>query len=55
MNNQTFEILQKTKVRFETILEVDDSLNKYLKAEIRDIVELISRILDETTQTSDTP
>lgn len=49
MNNQTFETLQKTKVRFEAILEVDDSLNKNLKAEIRDIVELITRILDEVT------
>lgn len=49
MDNKTFETLQKTKVRFEAILEVDHSLNKYLKAEIRDIVELIDRILDEVT------
>lgn len=53
MNNQTFETLQKTKVRLETCLEVDDSLNKYLKSEIRDIVELIARILDEVTTSQD--
>ena len=49
MNNQTFETLQKTKTRLEACMEVDKSLNKYLKAEIRDIVKLIDRILDEVT------
>lgn len=49
MNNQTFETLQKTKVRLTACLEVDKSLNIYLRAEIRDIVELIDRILDEVT------
>lgn len=49
MNNQTLETLQRTKARLEACLEVDKSLNKYLKAEIRDIIELIARILDEVT------
>lgn len=55
MNNQTHETLQKTKVRLTACLEMDKSLNIYQKAEIRDIIELIDRILDETAQTSDTP
>jgi len=46
---KTFETLQKTKVRLTACLEVDRSLNVYQKAEIRDIIELIDRILDETT------
>lgn len=49
MNNQTLETLQKTKVRLTACVEVDKSLNLYQKAEIRDIIELIDRILDEVT------
>ena len=49
MNNQTFETLQKTKVRLEACLEVDKSLNVYLRAEICDVIELIVRMLDEVT------
>lgn len=55
MLNNTFETLQKTKVRLTACVEVDKSMDIYTKAEIRDIVELIDRILDETTQTSDAP
>lgn len=55
MNNQTFETLQKTKVRLTACVEVDKSLDIYTKAEIRDIIELIDRILDEAAQTIDTP
>lgn len=47
MNNVTFETLQRTKVRLQSCLEVDTSLNVYQKAEIRDIIELIDRIFDE--------
>ena len=53
MNNQTHETLQKTKVRLTACLEVDRSLNVYQKAEIRDIIELIDRILDEVTSPQD--
>lgn len=55
MNNQTFETLQKTKVRLTACLEVDKSLDIYLKAEIRDIIELINRILDEVANEEHTP
>lgn len=53
MLNNTFETLQKTKVRLTACLEVDKSLDIYLKAEIRDIVELIDRILDEVASSQD--
>lgn len=55
MLNNTFETLQKTKVRLTACLEVDKSLDIYIKAEIRDIIELVDRILDEATQASDAP
>ena len=49
MNNVTFETLKSTKARLEACLEVDTKLSVYIRAEIKDIVELVDRILDEVT------
>jgi len=50
---QTLETLQKTKVRLETALEVDKSLDKYQRAAIRDILDIVSRLIDEATTPQD--
>lgn len=49
MLNKTFETLQQTKVRLEACLEVDKELTKAQRGDINDIVELVTRILDEVT------
>lgn len=53
MENKTLETLQRTKARLEACLEVDTKLSVYIRADIKDIVELIDRILDEVTTSQD--
>lgn len=53
MNNKTLETIQKTVARLTSCVEVDKDLGVYQKAEIEDVIELLSRIIDEVTQVTD--
>jgi hypothetical protein len=55
MNNKTFETIQKTVARLTSCVEVDRDLGVYQKAEIQDVIELLSRLIDEATNPTDTP
>lgn len=52
MNNITFQALQKSKARLEACLEVDKGMDKYQRASIVEIIDLLDRLINETTKTT---
>ena len=50
MNNITFETIQKSIVRFETIITVDTTLKQWETKQLQDIVDLLQQLIDENTK-----
>lgn len=48
MKFQSFEVIEKTIVRFESILEVDTTLDKFQRADIRDILDILEKLYESS-------
>ena len=50
LNNITFQALQKSKARLEACLEVDKGMDRYQRASIVEIIDLLDRMINEATK-----
>ena len=52
MLNKTFETIEKEMVRLETVLEVDTTLDKFERADLRDVLELLVKLYENSKPTT---
>lgn len=52
MNNKTFETIEKTIVRLEACLETDTNLDKFQRADIRDVLDLLVKLYENSKPTT---
>jgi hypothetical protein len=49
---RTFETIEKEVVRLETILEVDTTLDKFERADLRDVLDILVKLYENSKPTT---